>query len=216
MKIMKSPNDFFRKVLDTIKYDFGDLMVSNIFWVLMLLPILTIPAAFAGLYYSTSRLVWNERITKKLFFVGFKKYSKASYICFFSNIIVIGLLLFNIDYSVQFPQIDWLRYLRGVYWVLLGIWSLLQIYVFPLLIHQEKPRLFLALRNSALLWFKHITFSLLLSGIVILLVIASVYFYPLGFVISGGLIAFLSNLGLVYLLSKEQKPDSDDRHDPRD
>ncbi len=203
MKEMKSVNDFFRKVLDTIKHDFGDLMVSNIFWVLMLLPIVTIPPAFAGLFYSTSRVVQNERSTRQIFFIGFKKFAKVSYFWFLSNLLIVGLLFFNIDYSIQFPEIGWLRYLRGFYWLLIGVWSLLQIYVFPLLIFQEKPRLLLALRNSAVLWFKHLPFSFLLSGIIFLLIIVSVYIYPLGFVITGGLIAFLSNLGLIYLLVKE-------------
>ena len=42
MDNMNSTRDYIRNVLDTIRYDFGDLMVANIFWVLLLLPIITI------------------------------------------------------------------------------------------------------------------------------------------------------------------------------
>jgi len=200
---MNSTKDYIRTVFETIQYSFGDLLVSNIFWVLLMLPIITIPPAFAGLNYATSQLVHNESVTRQIFFNGFKKYFLASYRWFISNVIVIGLLLFNIDFSIQFPHLLWLQNLRGVYWVLLASWMLLQIYTFPLLILQEKPRLFLALRNSAILWFKHSIFSLLLSFVIILLVVVSLFLFPLWFVVSASLTAYLANLGVDYLLSKE-------------
>jgi len=168
-----------------------------------MLPIITIPPAFAGLNYATSQLVHNESGTRQIFFDGFKRYFRASYSWFFSNVVVVGLLLININFSIRLPQVLWLQFLRGVYWVLLGSWMLLQIYTFPLLIQQEKPRLFLALRNSAILWFKHIIFSLLLSIVIFILTAVSFYLYPLWFVITASLTAYLTNLSVVYLLSKE-------------
>jgi len=200
---MNSTKDYIRTVLETIQYSFGDLLVGNALWVLLMLPIITIPPAFAGLYYGTSQMVHNEPITRRTFIEGFKRYFRASYVWFFSNVVVVGLLLFNIDLSIRLPQLSWLQFLRGIYWVLLGSWMLLQIYTFPLLIQQEKPRLALALRNSAILWFKHSIFSLLLSIVIILLVVVSLFLFPLWFVVSASLIAYLANLGVVYLLSKE-------------
>jgi uncharacterized membrane protein YesL len=203
MHKMNSAKDYIRTVLDTIRYDFGDLMVSNILWLLLCLPIITIPPAFAGLYYSTSKLAQSELSTRQTFFEGFKKWFFPSYYWFFSNVIIVGLLLFNIDFSLQSPNVMWLQFLSGVYWVLLGSWMLLQIYTFPLLIQQEKPRLLLALRNSIILWLKNIVFSLLLSIVILVLAAGSLYLYPLWFVITASLIAYLANLGVVYLLSKE-------------
>lgn len=203
MNIMNSTKDYIRTVLDTIRYDFGDLMVSNVLWLLVSLPIITIPPAFAGLYYSTSKLAHNESGSRQTFFVGFKKYFRTSYYWFISNVIVVGLLLFNIDLSIQNSQLLWLQFFSGVSWVILAAWMLLQIYAFPLLLQQDDPRLVLALRNGAVLWFKHSSFSLLLSVGIILLVVVSFYLYPLWFVVTASLIAYLANLGVVYLLSKE-------------
>ena len=200
---MNSTKDYIRAVLETIQYSFGELLVSNIFFVLMLLPIVTIPPAFGGLNYAASQLVINEPVNRQTFFEGFKKYFQTSYVWFFANVIVVGILLFNIDLSIQSHQVLWLQYLRGIYWILLGVWMLLQIYTFPLMIQQEKPRFILALRNSAILWFKHSIFSLLLSVIISILVIISIYLFPLWFVISASLIAYITNLGVFYLLSKE-------------
>jgi hypothetical protein len=198
---MNSTNDYIRAVLDTVRYDFGDLMVANLFWVLLCLPIITIPPAFAGLYYSTSKLARGQSSSRQTFFEGFKKYFRTSYYWFFSNVIVVGLL-FNIDLSAQNTQLAWLQFFSGVSWMILTVWVLLQIYTFPLLIQQDVPRIVLAMRNSAVLWFKNVRFSLLLSVIIILLVLASIYLYPFWFVITAGLIAYLANLGVVYLLLK--------------
>jgi uncharacterized membrane protein YesL len=203
MKAMNSAKDYVRTVLDTIRYDFGELMVSNILWLLLCLPIITIPPAFAGLYYSTSKLAQQETSSRKTFFEGFRKYFRSSYYWFFLNLIVVGLLFINIEFSIQFPEVMWLQFFRRVYLVSLSVWMLLQIYTFPLLIHQEKPRLLLALRNSVILWSKHILFSLLLSFIIILLLVINLYLYPLWFIITASLITYLANLGVVYLLSKE-------------
>ena len=200
---MNSTKDYIRTVLDTIRYDFGDLMFSNVLWVLLILPVITIPPALAGLYYATLQLVHNKSGTRQKFFEGFKKYFRPSYGWFFLNIIVVGLLFFNINLSIRFPEVWWLELLRGFYWIILGIWMLLQFYTFPLLIQQEKPRLGLALRNSAVLWLKHSVFSLLLSVVIIVLIVVSIFLFPLWFVLSASLIAYLANLGVFFLLSKE-------------
>jgi uncharacterized membrane protein YesL len=200
---MNSTNDYIRTVIETIQYSFGELMGTNIRWVLLMLPIVTIPPAFAGLYYATSQLVHNKPGSGQTFFDGFKKYFRTSYSWFFSNVLVVGLLLLNINLSVRFPQVWWLQILRGVYWVLLGVWLLLQFYTFPLLVQQEKPRLGLAIRNSAILWLKHSIFSLLLSIVIIVFIVVSIFLFPLWFVISASLIAYLANLGVFFLLSKE-------------
>jgi len=200
---MNSTKDYIRTVLDTIRYDFGDLMFSNVLWVLLILPVITIPPALAGLYYATLQLVHNKSGTRQKFFEGFKKYFRPSYGWFFLNIIVVGFLFFNINLSIRFPEVWWLQLLRGFYWIILGIWMLLQFYTFPLLIQQEKPRLGLALRNSAVLWLKHSVFSLLLSVVIIVLIVVSIFLFPLWFVLSASLIAYLANLGVFFLLSKE-------------
>ena len=200
---MHSTKDYIRTVLDTIRYDFGELIVSNILWLLLSLPIITIPPAFAGLYYATSKLAQNESVTRQTFVEGFKKYFRASYGWFFSNLVVLGILLINIDLSIRVPELSWLQNLTGVYLVFLVYWILLQLYTFPLLIQQDKPRIGLALRNSAILWFRNILFSFLLFLVIGILFTASMYLYPLWFVVTASLIAYLANLGVVYLLYKE-------------
>jgi hypothetical protein len=203
MKAMNSTKDYLRTVLDSIRYDFGELMLSNVIWLLLCLPIITIPPAFAGLYYSTSKLAQNGTISKTTFFEGVRKYFRPSYYWFFLNLIVVGLLLFNIDVSIQNVDLLWLQFSSGASWVMLFAWVLVQMYTFPFLIQQDNPRLMLAIRNSAILWFKNIIFSTILSMVIVIMLMISLYIYPLWLVITASLITYLTNLGVIYLLLKE-------------
>jgi uncharacterized membrane protein YesL len=200
---MKSTNDFFRTVTTTIRYSIGELITINILWVVFTVLIVTMPPAFAGLYYATNQLAQDKPVTRRTFFEGFKKYFLVSYGWFLSNGVVLGLLLFNISLSTQVSE-TWVQTLTGVYWILILIWLCFQIYTFPFVIQQKEPKLFLAIRNSAILWLKHGGFSFTLSIIIGILVILSIYLYPSWLFISASFIAYLANLGLVYLLSKEK------------
>lgn len=200
---MKSTNEFFRTVTTTVRYSMGELITINILWVAFTLIIVTIPPAFAGLYYATNQLAQDKPVTSRTFFEGFKKYFLVSYGWFLSNGVVISLLLFNISLSNQVSE-TWLQSLTGFYWIVIVIWVCLQIYSFPFLIQQEKPKLTLAIRNSAILMLKHGIFSLSLSIIIGILVIISAYLFPSWLFISASFFAYLANLGLVNLLSKEK------------
>lgn len=204
---MRSTNDYLRAVLDTLKYSFGELLVINVLCVLTMLPIVTIPPAIAGMYYATSKLANQKVANRAVFFEGFKKYLKTSYIWFFSNVVVIALLLFNIQISFQLGEPILLNLIAS-FWLLLVVWLLLQIYSLPFLIRQEQPKLLQALRNSALLWLKHGFFSLFLAVIIAVLILISVFLYPLWAVITASLIAYIANLGMVYLISKESAASS--------
>jgi uncharacterized membrane protein YesL len=203
---MKSTNDYIRNVVFTVRFSFKELWTGNIWWAIMMLPIVTIPPAFAGLYYATAQLASENAVTRDTFFVGFRKYLLASYLWFLSNVLVLGLLLFNIDLSIQFAEVAWLQNLSIVYWILIAVWLSLQVYVFPLLIAQNEPRLLLAVRNSIILWLRHLPFSIFLSIVLVILIAFSTYFFPFWMVISAGLFTYICNLGMMFLLSKEKLP----------
>lgn len=212
---MKSINDYLRTVLATLRYSSGELLTINLLWVLLMLPIITIPPAFAGLFYATHQLANETKVSWRTFFEGFNKYLLKSYVWFLANAIVLGLLLFNIDLALQRPEISWLRQLSLIYWVLLFMWLVLQLYSFPFLIEQDEPRLILAFRNSAILWMKHLFFNLFLVILIGILVVISYFVFPFWFVITASLIAYLSNLGLAFLLSKE-KLSAEDKNGAKD
>lgn len=202
---MKSINDYLRTVLLALRFSFGELLMVNILWVLLMIPVVTIPPAFAGLYYATNQLANEKKVTCHTFFEGFKKYLSKSYLWFLVNTVVIGLLLFNINLGVRLPETAWLQQLGIFYWIFLLIWLSLQIYMFPFLIEQDEPQLWMALRNSVILWIKHLFFNIFLVAIFWFLIAVSYFIYPFWFVITASFIAYLSNLGLIYLLSKEKR-----------
>lgn len=118
---MKTINDYFRTVLHALRFSFDELLTVNVLWVLLTIPIVTIPPAFAGLYYATNQLANDKKVTRHTFFDGFKKYFSKSYLWFLVNTVVIGLLIFNIILGGQRPETAWLRQLSIFYWILLFI-----------------------------------------------------------------------------------------------
>ena len=199
---MNSWKDYTKTVITTLRSSFDVLMVSNILWFVLTVLIITIPPAYAGLYYATNRLAHDETVSRSTFFEGFQKYLRVSYVWFLLNVVVVGFAIYNIYLSTQFNQ-TWILVLSGFNWILVAVWMLLQIYTFPFLIEQDKPSLFHALRKSAGLWLKHGIFNFSLAVVIGILAVISVFIPPLWFIITAGLITYLANLAMVFLLSKE-------------
>ncbi len=115
----------------------GIFLGANVLWILTSLPIVTLPAATAGLFYVVSRVIADERdleleeATISDFWVGFRGYWQSfSWLTFFN--LVIFLLL---GYSAVFywrSSVEPLSWLVGPLIILFVTFSAMQLYVFPL------------------------------------------------------------------------------------
>jgi len=201
---MNDHKDFIRTIMDSVRYNFSELMTINLFWALLSIPIVTIPPALAGLSYATYQIIANQKVTKQTFFIGFKKYFAVSYVWFFSYVLVAGLLLFNIDLGIQQQNIGWIGALSGVYWVLLAAWIFFQVYSLPFFVQQEKPKVIMAIRNSVILWLKNPIFSVILTLVLLVIIIISTLLPPFWLLITTSLVTYIANLAVVFLLSREE------------
>lgn len=188
-------------------YDTIEIIKINLLWVLLTLPVVTAPGAIAGLFYTTNKLVKNEPINSGTFFEGFRKYFWMSWLWTLLNIVVfiIGYINFvfyqNIDGSIT----KW-----GVGIVLgLGInWSMLQLYIFPLLIEQRDKRLLAAVRNSVVLFLRHPGPTYLTTAVLFLVAFISIWLFGIPWLIFlGGLCAYLITTTLLYVLGKTEYVD---------
>ncbi len=176
-------------ISDAIKYSFwyiydylGKLFLINIFWLLLSLPIITIPLANAGLFYATSRspLELND------FIIGIRRFAKCNYIWFLFSGLVIFILSSNL-YFYYIYEHNW-----GIFAAFLGgleLWLLLcflnlQIYALPLLI-SDDGRLIKILKSSILLFGDNISFSL------------SIFLYTFISIV----ICFLSGAGMILIVA---------------
>ena len=197
-KDVSSWKEHASSTLVTMRYAVGELVVTNLLWALFTVLIVTIPPAFAGLYYATNQIAHEKKVTWRTFFIGFRTYFWPSWRWFLANALFVGVLIFNILYSGALFA-GTMEVLRALYLPLLFAWLLLQLYSFPLLLEQEEPRLLLSLRNSLLLWIAHLPFNLMLTAFVVLLVVISIYLWPSWILITAAFIAYVTNSALLFI-----------------
>lgn len=148
------------KVLHTFKrlWDgFWVIWLAQIFWLLLCLPIVTIPLAFAGLYSSAHAVAFGESTTWKTFFEGAKAKWKPALAWSLINLLVFGVLVFYIWFFSQNASglpANTVNILLVVAIVVLVMWFLLNQFTFPFMLAQEKPSYKQALRNSLVLFLK--------------------------------------------------------------
>ncbi len=172
-------------------YDAGwDLVLINLLWFVLSLPIITLPATMAGLVYYTHELAHGESMSWKDFFIGMKKYFWPSMRCLLLNLVIIFIMIFYYEYFGALNN-NFSPIVMGLIYGLAFIYLLFTPFIFPLMVEQKKPSLRIALRNSLVMWLKWPGVSILVIIIFYALVIASSYILLPWILLSGSLCAFL-------------------------
>jgi uncharacterized membrane protein YesL len=157
----------------------GMLVVANILWLLLSLPIVTWPAATAGLFHLVRRVVQEELETSpgdaKLgdFWNGFRRYWLRSSVLSVIDLAGIGLIAVALAFyggSTQEP----LRWLVGPIGLVALTWVTAQLYVFPLLLQRPESRPWEILREALLMALGYPLSSLSLLVTVLVLSIAAI------------------------------------------
>jgi uncharacterized membrane protein YesL len=132
------------------------LWLANVLWFVLCLPIITAPAAFAGLYYTMHEMADGESVDWRTFFEGIKLYFWPGLRWFVANLLVLFVLGFYFlffssggNFSKEMGQI-----LSGLPVGLLIAWGIINAFTFPLMLVQEKPSYMTALRNSLVFYVK--------------------------------------------------------------
>jgi len=134
---------------------FWMVWLSNFFWLVLLIPVITIPLAFAGLYACAHGIVHGESMEWGSFFTGIKKHFDASLRWTFANLFVSFLLGFYAWFFItQTDRAGRSSTLIGIVLALALLWWILNMYTFPFMLVQAKPSYLNALRNSAVLFIK--------------------------------------------------------------
>ena len=134
---------------------FWMIWLSNFLWLALLIPVITIPLAFAGLYACAHALAHGESLEWQTFFRGIKKHFGASLRWTIANLFVSFLFGFYAWFFIT--QTDPAG--RSSTWIdivlaLALLWWILNMYSFPFMLVQAKPSYLNALRNSAVLFIK--------------------------------------------------------------
>jgi uncharacterized membrane protein YesL len=149
------------------------LVGANLLWVVLVIPVVTIPPATAGMFYLTNQVAHHKSIEFRMFFEGFKKYLWKSYLLALLNLLAATIFYANIMFYGQMEG-QWAVIVRGIFVGLAVMWVLIQIYVFPMLLEQQEAKLLLALRNAAFLAFASPITTVVLAVLMILVAALSI------------------------------------------
>lgn len=182
----------------------GVLLIGcNLIWFFCCLPIITAPPATAALYAITREIGYRRNMSWRDFFGYMGQYFFLGWRWGILNLAAVFIVLLNIWFydNLALPIALFLRWL----WIAIGIiWLIIQQYCFPLILEQEKPRVFLATRNALVLCLRHPLFTLiyaLAASFLLVLAIAVPYFFM---IFTVALIMYGYNRGVWYLIRLEK------------
>jgi uncharacterized membrane protein YesL len=146
---------------------------ANLLAVLLMIPIVTAPAAYAALIYLAHTQQIEKTITLNEFWHGFRHNFGRHLLLGMINAGVIGILYVNFSSYAPGQGVVFV-FLRAAWAIILLLWLCVQLYAWPLLLLMDSealsvPRLVLtALRNAALMLFKNPIYTLTLMIVIVL------------------------------------------------
>lgn len=173
------------------------LVVANLFWVLLCIPVITIPAASLAMYEFVHRILMRDDPEYGFIWKSFLKWFWRSFpiaaILILSIVIPLIGMYFYMGLSAQYGAVGYLLFALS-FWLFVFI-LLCQIYFVPLLVHQNIPIL-KAIKRSALL-----VMLQPLASIVVLLILAILWaaliFPPYGLFLFASAVTMLKSSALL-------------------
>lgn len=163
----------------------------NILWVLLTLPLVTAPAAWAGLVKVSHAAYTQPTVDIALFWQGFRQNLGRGLVLFVLNVIVIVVNVTNLaSYADQTGlAID---FARAVWLLALAVWFALQLYLWPLYYEMPQPTLRGALRNALVMIYLNPAFTLVVLGCGVLIAVLSTVLMAAWVLISGSALAVIA------------------------
>ena len=152
----------------------GLLLAANVMWLVLSLPIVTWPAATAGLFYLVNRIVKEEldiepryaRLSD--FWQGFRQHGWRVSLLTLIDLFVLVVVAVALRFYSQSP-VEWLRWLVGPLGLIALAWAGTQLYLYPLLILRPERSAGELAREAFLVAISYAayTLSLLITAIVL-------------------------------------------------
>jgi uncharacterized membrane protein YesL len=134
-----------RLSLRVLFHRIGILLAGNVLWILVSLPLITLPAATGALFYLVHRVVLEERDLDPHatrigdFWTGLRLHWLRSTWLGLLNFAALLVLVISLRFYIWNPQ-EILRFLAGPTIIIFIAWLMLQLYLYPLLVvHPKEP-----------------------------------------------------------------------------
>ncbi|MEO8607933.1 MAG: YesL family protein [Chloroflexota bacterium] len=173
------------------------LILLNLVWFIISLPLITLIPATGGLFYATHKLAHGHSADWHTLIEGFRLYFWQSWVVGLISVGLVAVFATNFLFY-SFADSGLAVWIRGMVIVLALLWLAIQIYLFPLLMEQEHPHLRLALRNSLVIILKRPLFTLGMTlSIAALMIGTMLVIQPAWIFITASACAFFANQATV-------------------
>jgi uncharacterized membrane protein YesL len=205
----------FRRALWKTYDHIGLLVLANLLWIVLSLPLVTAPAATAGLFHLARELPGDGKPGVHLFFAGFRRHFWPAFKVGVADLAAALVLWVNIDF---YSHLRGGGALPGMLLAALMIWlsllfALMHVHIFPMLVVGERS-LRQLLRKSLLLTLDNLLFTIGLGAQTLALTVLCVI-TGAGLVFLGGsLPAVLLTSGRRALLTKYSDDPGSDSEEP--
>ena len=164
---------------------------ANLLWFALSLPIVTAPAAWAGLVHLSHKAQTKPRVNLDDFWEGFKANFKRGLVVGGLTLVILVMNLSNLaTYGADGSLMS--SALRALWAGAIVLWFSLLFYLWPLLMVMETPTLIGAFRNAGLMLLRNPLYTLGLWLGIAALVIFSLIFIPAWILLTGSVIAALA------------------------
>lgn len=205
---------FKRAIWETYDH-IGLLVLANLLWILLSIPVVTAPAAAAGLFHLARRLSRSEPIGLSSFFTGFRSHFWPAFKVGVAELAALLVLWVNIDFYSHLrggATIPGMVLAAAMIWLAV-LFALMHVHIFPMLAAGETS-LRQLLRKSLLLVLDNPAFTI---GLALQSISLSVLCLVTGaglVLLSGSLSAVLLTSGHRSLLTKYSDEPADPQEEP--
>ena len=168
----------FPRMVRLLWDDLFTLVLCNLAWLVLCLPIVTAPASFAALYCVAEMAAREKPISARDFFAAFRQYFAKGLLLGLIDLMLAVVIVANLLFYSQLAA-SWAQVARAV-WIAVGVfWILVQVYLFPMLVVQLEPSIKWALRNALMMTLGQPVFTLIVAlEAITLLVISILLVFP--------------------------------------
>jgi len=161
---------------------------ANVLWALLSIPLITAPAAWAGLMKMSHEAYHNPSTNIHVFWEGFKENFQRGLVLALLNFIIVGINIWNLIAYRQSSGVE-VAALRVLWLSVLWVWFTIQLYMWAIFYEMETPTLWGAMRNAFVMLTLNLPFSVGLWIGIIPVLIVSTLLPGAWFLLTGGVIA---------------------------
>lgn len=169
---------------------------ANVLWFLLTLPVITAPAAWAGLCQMSYYAYRQPTAQLEHFWQGFRTYWKSGMVIGVTGLLLI--IMTTVNFIGFRNEIGIAAYALRFLWLFILVgWFGIQLYAFPLLSAMQTPSLRGAYRNAVVMFLRNPFYTLGVWLFCVPVVIFSLFFPAAWLLVTGSALAAIGNAAVL-------------------